>query len=153
MGRAARLSSWQAPGAADREAARTALERVGLSRLANAVYAEVSAGERQLALIARALAQGATAMLLDEPTAHLDFGNRHRVLQLLRALAGDGIAVLFTTHDPADALRYADRVALLHAGRLVCDAPATVLTGERLTEVYGQPVRLERLADGTSVCV
>jgi len=153
MGRAARLAPWQAPGAADRGAARAALERVGLTALADAVYAEVSTGERQLALIARALAQGASAMLLDEPTAHLDFGNRHRVLRLLRALAADGIGVLFTTHDPADALRYADRVALLHAGRMVCDVPASVLTSERLSEVYGQTVRLERLADGTPVCL
>lgn len=153
MGRAARLAPWQAPGAADRAAARSALERVGVASLAGAVYAEVSAGERQLALIARALAQGAAAMLLDEPTAHLDFGNRHRVLQLLRALAADGTAVLFTTHDPADALRYADRVALLHAGQLECGTPGAVLTAERLSAAYGVPVRIERFADGTSACV
>jgi len=153
MGRTARLAPWQAPGAEDRAVARAALERVGLVALAGAAYTEVSAGERQLALIARALAQAAPAMLLDEPTAHLDFGNRHRVLQLLRALAADGIGVLFTTHDPADALRHADRVALLQGGQLACGVPAEVLTVARLSDAYGVPVRVERLADGTPVCV
>ncbi len=153
MGRTAQLAPWQTPGTEDRAAARAALERVGLSSLTDAIYAEVSAGERQLALIARALAQGAVAMLLDEPTAHLDLGNRHRLLQLLRALAAGGIGVLFTTHEPADALRYADRVALLHAGQLECGAPGTVLTAARLSAAYGVPVRIERLADGTPACV
>jgi iron complex transport system ATP-binding protein len=102
------------------------------------VYTRVSGGERQLALIARALAQDAPLVVMDEPTASLDFGNQARVLDEVRALAASGIGVIMATHDPDQAFLCADRVALLHAGRLVADAPPhEAITPATLRTVYG----------------
>ena len=73
---------------------------MGIAHLADAIYTRISGGERQLVLIARALAQEARMVVMDEPTANLDFGNQVRVLERIRALAADGIGVLLSTHDP-----------------------------------------------------
>jgi iron complex transport system ATP-binding protein len=108
------------------------------------VVNELSGGERQLAMIARALAQGARLLVLDEPTASLDFGNQIKVLDEIRALAGRGIAVLMSTHHPDQARRVATRVALLKRGRIVGEgAPEAVLSLDRLARLYDvDPARL-----------
>jgi iron complex transport system ATP-binding protein len=158
MGRTAHLGPFGGPGAHDREAARAALERVGIARLAEAIYTRISGGERQLVLIARALAQGAPLIVMDEPTASLDFGNQVRVLEEIHRLRAAGTGIVLSTHRPDDALHLADRVLLLHRGRLLADAaPAQAITRENLREVYGVDVELRMLdlAAGTrrSVCV
>ena len=100
----------------------------------------MSGGERQLALIARALVTEAKAIVLDEPTANLDFGNQARVLAEIGRLRDDGIAVLLCTHDPDHALEVADRALLLREGKVLAQGPtATVLTGENLSALYGLP--------------
>jgi len=138
MGRTAHLSPFAAPGRHDVEIADACLAKLGLGALADQVYTRVSGGERQLALIARALAQQAPLVVMDEPTASLDFGNQARVLDEVRALARGGIGVIMATHDPDQAFLCADRVALLHAGRLVADAPPTeAITPATMREVYG----------------
>jgi iron complex transport system ATP-binding protein len=139
MGRAARLGLFAAPGAADHAAAEAALHRLSISHLADRPVTELSGGERQLVLIARALAQGGSAIILDEPTASLDFGNQALVLREVRALAKrDGLAVLMTTHQPDHALLLADAVMLVSAGGAEGPAPPEALiTPGTLRAAYG----------------
>ncbi|MFL1463698.1 ABC transporter ATP-binding protein [Roseococcus sp. DSY-14] len=152
MGRAARLGLFAAPGPADCAAAQAALERLGIAPLAARPVTELSGGERQLVLIARALAQEAAALVLDEPAASLDFGNQGRVLAQLRALARQGLAVLMTTHHPDHALLLGDAALLLHGGALHGPAPpAALLTPARLHAAYGVPAVVGELG-GRTVC-
>ena len=116
-------------------------------------YTRISGGQRQLALVARALAQDAPAIVMDEPTASLDFGNQVVVLSEVKRLAAQGLAVLLSTHDPDHAFSVGDRVALLDGGRLIAQGPPhDVLTPERLRAVYGVSVVVERLSQGQTVC-
>ncbi|HEX9185071.1 MAG TPA: ABC transporter ATP-binding protein [Burkholderiales bacterium] len=153
MGRTAHVGLFAAPGAADRAAAGRSIGALGIESLADRVVTELSGGERQLAMIARALAQGARALVLDEPTASLDFGNQVRVLREIRRLAADGYAVVFSTHDPSQAFLAASRVLLLTRGGALRDgAPEEVITTENLRRVYGIEVRVAPI-DGTRVCL
>jgi iron complex transport system ATP-binding protein len=125
------------------------LERLGIARLAQRPYTEISGGERQLVLIARALAQEPAYVVLDEPTASLDFGNQGRVMQEIRRLAAEGLGVLFTTHDPNQALRHADRVMMIRDGQAIASgAAAVLLTPGRLQQLYGVPIETVRDGDG-----
>ena len=132
MGRAASIGWFAQPAPRDRALAADALERVGIARLADRPMTEISGGERQLALIARALAQGAGVLVLDEPTANLDYGNKLRVLHEIERLRGEGRTILFSTHDPDHALAHADRALLLADGRMLALAPVA----EALTDAY-----------------
>jgi iron complex transport system ATP-binding protein len=153
MGRTAHIGLFAAPGAADRAAADRAIEALGIGELAERVLTELSGGERQLAMIARALAQGARALVLDEPTASLDFGNQVRVLRELRRLAAEGYAVVFSSHDPGQAFLAASRVLLLaRGGGFRQGTPEEVITAENLRQVYGVEVRVAAL-DGARVCL
>lgn len=145
MGRTARMGRFASPSAHDRVAARAALERLGIARLAERIYTEISGGERQLALIARALAQEAAILILDEPTASLDFGNQLRVLREIDALKRQGLAILMSTHQPEHALRVADRLALLKNGRIVAQGGRDLATAQTLAELYGaDPIEVGR---------
>jgi len=141
MGRSAHRGPFAAPSAADHEAADAALAMLGIAALAERDWLRISGGERQLALIARALAQEPRVLVLDEPTANLDFGNQVRVLDQVRRLAAERLAVLFSTHHPEQAFACADRVAMLHGGRLVrLGTPAAIITPETMRLVYGVEV-------------
>jgi iron complex transport system ATP-binding protein len=158
MGRTAHRGVFASPGTKDREIAAAALERLGISALADRPIHAVSGGERQLALIARALATEAGYLVMDEPTASLDYGNQSRVLEEIARLKDAGIGVLVSTHHPDHAFRIADRVLLLAAGRLLAQGPTgTTLTSSSLSCLYGCPVEVATvaLADGSSrrVCV
>lgn len=149
MGAAARLGPFARPGAAERAQADAALATLGLSDLAETAVTRLSGGQRQLVLIARALAQGARAVLMDEPTASLDFANRLRVEEAIRALAAMGTGVILTTHDPDQAARLGHRALLLGPGGVICCGPvAEVMTEATLARLYGVAVTQERLADG-----
>lgn len=137
MGRTARIGRFAMPSAHDREVSRQALAVLGIERLAERVYTEVSGGERQLALIARALAQEAGILILDEPTASLDFGNQLRVLDHVAALKDRGLAVLMSTHQPEHALRVADRIAFLKGGRIVAQGGCGIVSSRSLADLYG----------------
>jgi iron complex transport system ATP-binding protein len=148
MGRAARLATFARPGAADHAAVDAALARLGIAGLADRAVTEISGGERQLTLIARALAQEAPMLILDEPTASLDFGNRARVLAELDRLRGAGLSIVFSTHEPDHALVHADRALLLADGRSLASAPvAEALTAENVTRLYGVRVRLVEVGE------
>lgn len=148
MARAPRLPAFAAPGRQDRAAAMAALEAVGIGHLAGRLYSEVSGGERQLALIARALAQETVYLVLDEPTASLDYGNQYRVLDLIADLARRGKGVILSTHQPDHALRLADQVVLMMpGGGIEIGAPGRVLTSERLKATYGLDVAIRNVPD------
>ena len=143
MGRTAHGNLFSRPTVADRAVAARALERFGISYLAERPYTMISGGERQLALLARALAQEPQFIVLDEPTASLDFGNQGKVMREIRALAASGHGVLFTTHDPNHAMRAADRAFLLREGVRIGEGPvASVLNREQLEALYGAPVEI-----------
>ncbi|OGA00941.1 MAG: ABC transporter [Betaproteobacteria bacterium RIFCSPLOWO2_02_67_12] len=153
MGRAARIGLFGAPAARDLAAADAALEALGIAHLAERPYTEVSGGERQLALLARALAQEPLALVLDEPTANLDFGNQVRVLRQLRQLADRRLAVVFSTHRPDEAFHGASHALLLtRGGAFHYGAPDEVITAGNLKAVYGVAVQVAAV-DGTRVCV
>jgi len=146
------------PAASDRERARAALERLGIAALAPRAIHRVSGGERQLALIARALATGARYLLMDEPTASLDFGNQALILDESVRLRDAGQAVLFTTHHPDHALRIADRVVMMREGGIMAaGGTGSVMNSQNLSGLYGRPVEVAVLTcrDGTRrrVCV
>jgi iron complex transport system ATP-binding protein len=157
MGRTGHLGAFEAPGRRDRAIAEEALDILGMGPLAGRPYTQKSGGERQLALIARALAQEPRVLVMDEPTASLDFGNRVRVLSEIRALSARGIALILSTHDPDQAFLCAQRVGMLHQGQLAyLGAPREVITRESLRAVYGVEVDVIRLgpdADAAQVCV
>ncbi|NTV10955.1 MAG: ABC transporter ATP-binding protein [Zoogloea sp.] len=149
LGRLPHTGLARAPGQADHLAVDAVLERLGISHLAERPYTEVSGGERQLALIARALAQGARLLVMDEPTSGLDYGNQLRLLDHLLTLAADGYGVLKTTHHPEHVLLGSHRVAILQDGRITADGPpAEVLTRRLLNKLYGVDVEPVRLPDG-----
>ncbi len=146
MGRTSHLGLFSSPSRRDREIAQAAIERMGLAPLAGSVYTRISGGERQLVLIARALAQDARIIVMDEPTANLDFGNQVRVTEHVRSLAGTGMGVLLSTHDPDHAFMCA-RVAMLHQGRLArIGAPGDMITADSLREIYGVDLIVTRVA-------
>jgi len=143
MGRTAHSALFSRPSAADRAVAASALERFGIAHLSERPYTMISGGERQLVLLARALAQEPQFIVLDEPTASLDFGNQGRVMREIQALKASGHGVLFTTHDPNHAMRAADRVYLLRQGvRIAEGQSASILDRAQLEALYGAPVEL-----------
>lgn len=138
MGRAPRIPGLRGPGPADLDAARAALERVGIAAFAVRPVAELSAGELQVVRLARVLAQDAPFLALDEPTATLDPARTAAAADLLRALADEGRLVLFAAHDLAFARHAAGRVLVLKGGRLLEDGdPARVLAPAILEKAYG----------------
>ena len=143
MGRYAHLGPWERTGAHDRAVVERALERCVVVELADRQIGELSGGERQRTRIARALAQEAPILLLDEPTAGLDLRYRMELFHLLRELRAEGLAVLVITHDLNLAARFADRLLLLDRGCATArGAPTEVLSREALEAVYAWPLRL-----------
>ena len=143
LGRAPYLGALEQPGAEDQCCALQALETAGLCDMRERPVTTLSGGERQLAMIARALAQSPRILLLDEPTSHLDLGNRHAVQGVLRKLAGAGVTVVFTTHDPNLVTAMADFIILLRHGAVLAAGPAeSILTTDLLSTTYGIPVQV-----------
>lgn len=153
MGTTGALSALQAPSRTERERCARAMEQLGISDLAQRGIAQLSGGERQLALIARALVQDARVLIMDEPTANLDYGNQRRVMQQVRALADSGYTILLSTHNPEHALHYATQVLALQNGRVIADGvTADTLTTELLARLYGIRAEVRRI-DGHTVLI
>jgi iron complex transport system ATP-binding protein len=158
MGRHAHLRFMADPGAADRRIARQALERLQIGPLEARRFHELSGGERQLVLVARALAQQAPVLVMDEPCAGLDLGHQVQVLAALQSLAGEGYALLMSTHLPEQAFALQAQVGLLTGGRLLGPAPAAeCLNAAVLSRLYGTAVDLVEItrgpAGGQRTCV
>lgn len=137
MGRMPYHSFFSTYSTRDREIAEAAMDRLDILALKDRAYTEISGGERQLTLIARALAQGAGIFIMDEPVNGLDYGNQMRLLNDINGLAKEGLTFIMTTHFPDHALMTADRVILFKEGRVIADgAPEATITRETLQTLY-----------------
>ncbi len=154
MGRTPHLGFLGFETARDLEVAQAALDRMGVSALADRNVQELSGGERQLVVVARALAQEPEILLLDEPTAFLDLRHRLEVLTVVRERAAAGASALVVSHDLGVAARFCDRVALLADGRvLAMGRPGDVLRPDTLRAAYGIEAEVLIGADGVPVVV
>jgi iron complex transport system ATP-binding protein len=138
MGAARALGMFSRPGAREEARALAALDQVGISSLAHQEITQLSGGQRQLVAIARAIAQDAAIIVMDEPTASLDFANRIQVGIAIRALAERGVGVVLSTHDPEQAASLGDRALLLGHGSVIASGTiADAMTAENLSRLYG----------------
>lgn len=140
MGVSGSISPLERPGQAQKETAAAMLERLSIGHLARCGINEISGGERQMALIARAMAQQAKILIMDEPTANLDYGNQYRVLETVRRLTEGGYTVLMSTHNPEHARRFASHVLALKDGSVYADGPSEeVITSALIEALYQIP--------------
>lgn len=154
MGRTPHLGPLRFEGREDAARAEEAMERLGIASLAERSVLELSGGERQLTMVARALCQDAELILLDEPTAFLDLKHRLEVLAVVRELATQGRAALVVSHDLGLAARFCDRMAILAGGRVLADGtPGRVLAPDLLRQGFGIDAELLTASDGSPVVV
>ncbi|MEI6737067.1 MAG: ABC transporter ATP-binding protein [Pseudomonadota bacterium] len=142
MARAPHLAWYAKPGPHDREIAMRALAQLNIAEFAYREFAELSGGERQLVMVARALASEARIILLDEPTASLDFGNRLMILDTIVKLKHAGVAIIFATHDPDQAYRICgdstdSTMTISRTGKFSIGASTNLLTKSALAALYG----------------
>lgn len=141
LGRFPHIGAWHRIGAADRLAMERATALTSIGDLLGRQLDALSGGERQRVRLARALAQGGEGLVLDEPTAFLDVGHEMAVFELLARLAAEGQAVLLVSHHLNLVARFAQRIILLDAGKLVADgSPTAVMQPEILERVYQWPI-------------
>ena len=150
MGRTPRMSGWFRLRREDEQIAEDAMTRIGITHLADRPFSQLSGGQRQLALIARAMAQQTPLILLDEPTSALDFSNQLAVWSVLREVASQGVAVLVCCHDPNHILWFCDKAAVMHEGSICAEGPASeIVTEDVLQRIYGpQCVRIDAGTSG-----
>ena len=137
LGRTGRLGVFSTPKKADVEKAEQVLDLLGISRLSQKLCSQMSGGELQMVLIARALAAEPALLVLDEPESNLDFKNQLIVLNTISRLASDGIACIFNTHYPEHALQRSDKALLLSGGEAVCGSTASVVTEANIERAFG----------------
>ncbi len=139
MGRTSRMNSAIRPKQEDLDIANICMEKVGISHLHHKPFNQLSGGQRQLVLIARALAQGSPLMLLDEPTSALDFNNQILLWELLQELTSEGITILVCTHDPNHVLWFCNKALILSQGKLIAEGhPHTLLQENVFSQIYGK---------------
>jgi len=152
FGRAPYLKPLESPGKDDYQIAREMLKRLSIKYMENWSVRELSGGEKQLVLIARALTQQPECLLLDEPTTHLDPANRHRILRIMKSLAESGKTIFFTTHSPEEALSVAGHCMFLNNRTIVSQGKTEdILTSENLTELYGIHAEIEDTEKGRTL--
>ena len=154
MGRLPHKPFWFSYTKRDRQIALQALDKLSIAHLSQRPYTDISGGERQLTLIARALTQEPEIFVLDEPANGLDYGNQIRLLEQLSNLAREGYTFIKTTHFPDHALWVSDRVLLLKQGRIVADENAArAINQENLFRLYGSHISVETLPGGGRICM
>lgn len=148
MGTSSGLRFAGSPGKAEMQRVNEALERTGIDHLRSRCFHQISGGEKQLVIIARALAQQADSLLLDEPSSALDFGNQMLILDMAQKLARDGYTVIQNTHNPEKAYMFSDKIIALKDGTILAQGtPAEVLTADNINSLYGVKVELTSLHD------
>ena len=156
MGRTSYLSSLAVPGKEDEKIALESLEELNIGHLQDKIYTKISGGERQLVLIARALAQQPKILIMDEPTASLDFGKQHLFLEHMRHLSQKGISILMVTHDPDQAFFCAHKVVLMKTGHLLdMGTPEATIIEKSMKDMYDIDVKINgmKLADDRTIRV
>lgn len=156
MGRTAYLSNLAMPDKKDEEIAYDSLKKLNITHLKDKIYTKISGGERQLVLIARALAQQPKILIMDEPTSSLDFGKQNIVLEHIRLLSQKGISILMVTHDPAHALFCADKVITMKKGQILkIGNPKDVISEDMMKYMYETDVKIGKvkLPDERTICV
>ncbi len=155
MGTIASLPNFSSPKEKQRKIALQALEKMGLLHLKDRGFMQTSGGERQLTLIARALAQQAKILIMDEATANLDFGNRFRVLEQVKQLTKEGYCIFMTTHHIDEVLLFADKVVALQEGKKIADGrPREVVDEALMRRLYQAEVEMVGAHDGqTQICI
>lgn len=150
MAGSARYGMLGKPGKIDYKHAQDILDEIGIADLASRVFNELSGGERQLVLIARALFQSPKILLLDEPIAHLDFKKQYSIMQIIRKMTLEKkLATMITMHDPNLAGRYCHRLIMLKQGRIVYQGSKNdVFNADALNATYDIKVRVECTCDG-----
>ena len=155
MGTTAQMGRFSSPGKAQREQAAELLDRLQIADLRDRGYRSISGGERQLVLIARAMAQQARILLMDEPSSSLDFGNRVRVMETVRGLTEQGYCVIQSTHDPDQAYRVSDRILAMYGGEVLAwGTPQETIRDDVMSTLYGIDTRVCSLwEDRIRVCI
>lgn len=153
MGRTSRIGYLANPSDDDVALAHEQLDYLGVGHLAEKPYTDISGGERQLVMIASALTQEPELMVLDEPTAHLDFGNQYKFVELVEKLRERNMGVLMTTHFPDHALMLGSKTAVLSGGRIIAEGLAhEVITDDSMRELYGIEVHVRHIEDRV-ICI
>lgn len=155
MGTTQQVSLFSTPGQKQIELAEQALQRMGIEHLRDRGFSMISGGERQLTIIARAIAQNAHTLIMDEPTANLDFGNQIKVLTQIKSLANDGYTIIHSTHNPDQTFLFSDLVLALKDGKVfACGKPSEIVNQELIRALYGVDIELQSLYnDAIRVCV
>ena len=155
MGRAPYISMFKTPDRADARMTAQTLEKVGISHLAEQSIADISGGERQMVMIARAINQSPRLLILDEPTSHLDVANQIKVLSIIEMLSNEGISVIMTTHFPDHGFLLSQQIAVMQHGKFIAIGKAEkVITPRILFEAYGVDIDVCHVqAVGRRVCI
>ena len=155
MGRAPHIGLLGTPSEEEYARADAAIREMGIEKLSSKLVTRISGGERQQVQIARVLTQGANLIILDEPTNHLDFGNQLKILDIIKSLSEQGLAIILTTHMPDHAILLDRRIGILdHTGHMTAGALRDVLTESALKQLYDTDLRLLHIDElGRDICV
>ena len=155
MGRTPHISIFRTPGREDNRIAARTIEKIGISHLTGKSIADLSGGERQMVMIARAIAQSPKVLILDEPTSHLDVANQIKVLSVIEMLSREGIAVIMSTHFPDHGFLLSQRIAVMQHGRFIATGRAgEVITHRNLFDAYGIDIDVCYVREaGRRVCI
>lgn len=154
MGRTPHVGLTAIPTDEDYAIAEESLAELGISHLANSLFSRISGGERQLTLIARALTQQARLLIMDEPTASLDYGNQVKILRVIDRLAKQGYSIIMTSHFPNHAFLLCNQVLIMKDGKITAiGSPEEVVTDSVLSDLYSTKVRIFEIDPGESRCL
>lgn len=153
MGRTPHMGGIFGPSKNDTIVAKKAMDKVGIIDLADIPCSMLSGGQRQLALIARAIAQEAPLMLLDEPTSALDFSNQIKIWEIMKKIASDGVSIIACSHDPNHILWFADTAVALYNGEIIANGKTDEILNESLLkQIYGCDYELKDLGAKKIIC-
>lgn len=155
MGTAVQVSSISSPGKKQIDIVNRALKKMGIYHLKDRGYMQISGGERQLVLLARALVQDAKILVMDEPTSNLDFGNQIKVMIQIRNLAKEGYTIIQSTHNPDQTFLFSDKIIAMKGGRIIkYGKPDDIISNELIQSLYDVDVEIQSLYnDKIRVCI